>query len=161
MAALESSLQQVRGEERQVNVIQSPSNGKRITPKRKKARNQKKGIKSLKLPSAPPETNKSKIGRSQLIPFSSAKQALNPDGGFDRGQNASLPKEIALSSDDPVSDLDQSIRHFPMKQIFAGGSVDVSGLGQSRDDLSESTNREEELDKYAPLISSNKKEIEA
>jgi hypothetical protein len=160
MAALESSLPLTRVDERQVNVIQSPSNAKRNAPKRKKARNQKKAPKSLKLPSAPSE----KFGRSQLVAFSSEKQALNADG-FDRGSveglNASLPKEIALSSDDPVSDLDQSIRHFPMKQIFAGGSVDVSGLGHSRDDLSDSTNREEELDKYAPLISSNKLEIDA
>ena len=47
-------------------------------------------------------------------------------------QGIALPVEIALDVDHYVSDLDQSLRNFPMKQVDIGGSVDVSALDQTR-----------------------------
>jgi hypothetical protein len=160
MAALESTLpQQVRDVDHLSPPVKSPKS-KRGTPRKKKGKSNKK---STKPPSPLVETNTGKIGRSKSVAAAKKKSGAPKEykDVDDKKQllerKVSLPKEIALSSDDPVSDLDQSIRHFPMKQIFAGGSVDVSGLGHSRDDVSASTHNEEEVDRYAPLISSGQK----
>jgi hypothetical protein len=161
MAALESTLpQQVRDEDHlsPTHTIKSPK-PKRVTPRKKKGKNNKKPTKP---PSPLMEIKKDQAGRMKPVTAAKQKAVTGKESNDEKRRlerKVSLPKEIALSSDDPVSDLDQSIRHFPMKQIFAGGSVDVSGLGHSRDDVSASTNNEEEVDRYAPLISSGQKGV--
>ena len=64
------------------------------------------------------------------------------------------PREIALSVDDPVSDLDQSVRHFPLKHVVAEGSIDISTLESSKDDESR-LDAQLERDRYEPFVSSS------
>ncbi|GKY97167.1 hypothetical protein MPSEU_000675100 [Mayamaea pseudoterrestris] len=79
----------------------------------------------------------------------------------DEDRQTSFPREIALSTDENVSDLDQSLRYFPMREVRAHGSVDVSALDRTRDDGTISSKEDpdryarslESPDKYAPLLS--------
>jgi hypothetical protein len=64
-------------------------------------------------------------------------------------------KEVVLSCDETVSDLDQSIQKFPVKNIVVEESSNVSLLDQSKKDLdiNKNVSNDEERDRYAPLIS--------
>jgi len=142
------------------STLPSPTKQKRKSPKKKKqARTLRKGkSKSVASPLGELNTPKAEPDGGKGAKKKTAVANENPAKDYSEVQenNASLPREIALSEFDPVSDLDQSIRHFPMKHVIADGSVDVSRLGQSDngDDSSRSKNGEAERDRYAPLISS-------
>ena len=86
----------------------------------------------------------------------SAKKSSDLDSRESLDQK--FPKEIALTSNEPISDLDQSFRHFPLRQVIASNSVDVSGLGQSIDDdesMSSAGDMKNNRDRYVPRIPHN------
>jgi hypothetical protein len=71
--------------------------------------------------------------------------------------SAAPPYVIDLTKDDPISDLDHSVRNFPIRQVKAEEPGTVSGLDQSRDDVESASQVEDEAeedDRYAPLFTS-------
>lgn len=156
MAALESTLPQGDLSSPRGKAGASPSKIKRLSPKKRKPRNARKA--KSKATSQATESNQIRLGRVRPLDriFSKKDDGLGDRKDTEENDlqenHGGLPREIALSPDDPVSDLDQSIRHFPMKQIFAGGSVDVSGLEQSHEEEVSTNSNEEDLDRYAPLL---------
>jgi hypothetical protein len=74
-----------------------------------------------------------------------------------------LPQEISLSPNDPVSDLDHSLRHFPVRNVVNNGSVDVSWLDPTQTETmsSHESGGMNDADRYATFPSaSNKSRLE-
>lgn len=65
------------------------------------------------------------------------------------GSRHTLPQEIILNDDELVSDLDQSLRNFPIRRIVASGSFTVSTFDQSASYDSDAEN----VDRYQPRYS--------
>jgi hypothetical protein len=95
-------------------------------------------------------------GAKALGKSSAAKQEMAV-GQEHMPTSAAPPYVIDLTKDDPISDLDHSVRNFPIRQVKAEEPGTVSGLDQSRDDVESASQVEDEAeedDRYAPLFTS-------
>ena len=85
----------------------------------------------------------------------SKKDLRDPPPPETTAEYLSIPiQELVMSADEAISDLDQSLRYFPVHNVVAEGSVDVSRMGETRNDLetvSSEASGDGYVDRYAPL----------
>ena len=158
MAALESSLspRSSRKAPRRRKQIKSPLNSRNKMPgspladssrltNSPRIAGKKKGVGSLS----------KNASRNRLAEPLLRESQENKIRGFAEMQPG-FPREVDLLTDEPVSDLDQSLRNFPMRQIVADDSIDVSTLGPGfkEDGLEQSS---EKYVKLPPLHSQERK----
>ena len=133
---------------------ESPANAKRSFSNKISSKAEKhKSAKTLQ--------NRSSLRKEGTAMASSPRHASEkPVVPSDGEEGRSLPSEIAVSVGDPISDLDQSLRNFPVKQVVARTPpLSPPRRPQYDDESSHGSHDNADVDRYAPKLSPKKKEV--